>query len=63
LVAVTTLRYLSIAQELDMVSAIRKVIAVLTLATTLLIVVRQFKEALEAFKKKKKKEEPEAKEA
>jgi len=49
-----------IAQEQDMTSAIRKVISVLTLATTLLIVVRQFKEALEAFKKK---EEPKPKEA
>lgn len=43
-----------------MTSAIRKVISVLTLATTLLVVVRQFKEALEAFKKK---EEPATKEA
>ncbi|MDR3613439.1 MAG: hypothetical protein P4L53_07725 [Candidatus Obscuribacterales bacterium] len=46
-----------------MTSAIRKVISVLTLATTLLVVVRQFKEALEAFKKKEDLTTKEAKEA
>jgi hypothetical protein len=51
------------AQEQDMTSAIRKVISVLTLATTLLVVVRQFKEALEAFKKKEESKPKEAKEA
>lgn len=51
------------AQEQDMTSAIRKVISVLTLATTLLVVVRQFKEALEAFKKKEDLTTKEAKEA